>query len=242
MKLVALEADGGYLGIGDGHAIGIALAIDLGSDAETRSTVRRGNQADNGRETHERGPAPVHRDVGEEAMFDLVPLARPRWEVTDGDGESGPIREPLQFPFPEANARAVAAAGVRRDHQRSRTGIRAATHVLPPAADGIDRKAGRVVVNPDADPAFIAAQIVDAVGNRSAVPGIANEKVVHADAVGFALAPPGAAAILEIAHQLLFLRIHGDGRLASPLRPRHGLGDVAKLRIPITDAGGLPAS
>jgi hypothetical protein len=38
------------------------------------------------------------------------------------------------------------------------------------------------------------------------VPGIANDKVVHADAVRFAFSTPDAAAILEIADQLLLLR------------------------------------
>src|SRR5262249_61283387 len=95
----------------------------------------------------------------------------------------------------------------RRDDQRSRAGIRAAPHLLPPPANRVHRKAGRVVVNPDADPAFIAAQIGHAVGNRFPMAGIANEKVVHADAVGVASWPPGAAAIPEVADQLLLLRI-----------------------------------
>src|SRR5262249_13115614 len=157
----------------------------------------------------ERCTAPVHGDVREEAMFDLVPLARSRGEMTHGDGEPGPIREPLQFPFPEPDARAVAAAGVRSDHQRSRAGIRATPHLLPPPANRMAGKASGVVVNPDADPAFIAAQIVHAIGNRFSVTGIANDEVVHADAVGFTGAPPSAAAILEVADQLLLLRIHG---------------------------------
>jgi hypothetical protein len=38
-------------------------------------------------------------------MFDLVPLARARWDVTHGDRQSGPIRELLQFPLPEADTR-----------------------------------------------------------------------------------------------------------------------------------------
>src|SRR5262245_66397514 len=117
MKLVAREADGGHLRVGDGHAVGIAVPIDLRSDAKARVTVRGSNQADNDSETDQRGPAPVHRDVREEAMFDLVPLARSRRRVTHGDGEPGSIREPLQFPLPEADARAVTAAGVRRDHK-----------------------------------------------------------------------------------------------------------------------------
>jgi hypothetical protein len=39
--------------------------------------VRRSDEADDGREVDQRGAAPVHGDVGEQAMLDLVPLARP---------------------------------------------------------------------------------------------------------------------------------------------------------------------
>ena len=34
---------------------------------------------------HQRATTPVASDVGEHAMFDLVPLARARWEVTHVD-------------------------------------------------------------------------------------------------------------------------------------------------------------
>src|SRR5439155_25042793 len=217
MKRVTLHVDGRHLRVGDRDTVGIVPAIELRSNAEARPMVRRGNQTDDGGETHKRFPAPVHRDMREEAMFDLVPLARPWWEVTDGDGEPGSIREPLQFPLPEADARAVAAAGICRNQQRSRAGIDAAPHVLPPPANRVDRKAGGVVVDPDADPAFVAAQIVHAIGNRFAVPGIANDEVMHADAVRLALSPPRAAGILEIADQLLFLGVDRDGRLAAAL-------------------------
>jgi hypothetical protein len=111
---MSLEVNGGHLVVGNRLAIGIAPPIDFRSDAKARPTVRRGNQADNGGETHERRAAPVHGDVREEAMLDFVPLARARWEVTHRDGQSGPIGELLQFPLPETDARPIAAAGVVR--------------------------------------------------------------------------------------------------------------------------------
>src|SRR5215472_13066715 len=125
-------------------------------------------------------------------MFDLVPLACPRWKVTHRNGQPRSIGQPLEFPLPETDARAVAAAGIRRNHQRWRSGIGAAAHVLPPAANRIDGEARGVVSNPDTDPAFIAPEIVHTVGNRFAMAGITNEKVVHADAVRFPRATPGA--------------------------------------------------
>ena len=63
--------------------------------------------------------------------------------------------------------------------------------------------------------------------------GVANDEVVHAHPVGLASAAPRAAAVLEIADQLLPLRVDRDRRLSAPLGPLDGLGKIAKLRVPI---------
>ena len=77
------------------------------------------DQIDDHRETHERLATPGAADGGEEPMLDLVPLAGPGREVTDGDRQARAIGQPLQFPLPQAHARAIAAAGVGRDEQRA---------------------------------------------------------------------------------------------------------------------------
>jgi hypothetical protein len=167
----------------------------------------------------------------------LFHLLVPGGKVTDGDSEPSPIGEPLQFPLPQPDAGIVAAVRISRDHQRAGVGVRVAAHLAPPPANRIDGEAGGIVINPDADAVFVAAQIVDAVGNRLAVPGIANDEIMDADAVGFPCPPPGAAVILEIPHQLFLLRIHGDGRLAAPLRAGHRLGEIPKLSIALLLVG-----
>jgi hypothetical protein len=88
------------------------------------------------------------------------------------------------------------------------------------------------VVHPDTDPAFIAPQVIHAVRNRLAVFGIANDDVMYPHMVWLTLAPPDPATILEIAHQLLLLRIHGNGWVSAPLRARNDVSDIPKLRIP----------
>src|SRR5579884_545797 len=45
---------------------------------------------------------PVPRDVREEAMLDLVPLARARRQMRDVDAKSGPIGESLKVELPSA--------------------------------------------------------------------------------------------------------------------------------------------
>ena len=131
VEAMPFEADRGHLRVGDGDAARIVAAIEFRSDAEPRPAVRRANQAHDGREVHERRAAPVHRDVREQAMLDLVPLARARRKVTDRDGEPGAIGELLQFPLPEPEAGPVAPAGIGRDQQRLRVRD---TRVVPCAA------------------------------------------------------------------------------------------------------------
>ena len=151
--------------------LGVRAAIEFRPDAQTGPTVGRSNQAHDGGEVHERRAAPVHRDVREQPVLDLVPLARARRKVTHRDGEPRAIGELLQFPLPEAQAGAVAAAGIRRDQQRLGLAIGRAAHLLPPSSNRLDGEGRGVVIDPDAHPAFVAVQIVDAVRNGlAAVP------------------------------------------------------------------------
>src|SRR5215203_4318960 len=115
MKAMAFETHARQLCIGDGDARRVGPAIELSSHMQARATVRRTDETDDGREIDERGAAPVHRDVREQTVLDLVPLARARREVTDRDGEPRAIRELLQLPLPQPQPRAVTAAGVGGD-------------------------------------------------------------------------------------------------------------------------------
>lgn len=74
-------------------------------------------------------------------VLDLVPFARAGREVANSDGEPGSVREPLQLPFPEPHAGSIAAAGVRRDEERSRSGIGGLSHDLPPTSMAFTAKA-----------------------------------------------------------------------------------------------------
>ena len=60
---------------------------------------------------------PVARDEAEQAVFDLVPFAGTRGEVTHGHLQPRDIGEVLQTDLPEACAGAVAAARIRRDQE-----------------------------------------------------------------------------------------------------------------------------
>jgi len=109
-------------------------------------------------------------------MLDLVPLAGARRQMTDVNRQAGRVRESLQLPLPQTQARSVAPAAVRRDQQRPRPGVRLAAHVPPPTADGVHRQRRRVVGDAHVDPPRVASHVVHPVGNSFAEPRI-NEVV-----------------------------------------------------------------
>ena len=76
-----------------------------------------------------------------------------------------------------------------------------ASHRLPPASNGIDCEARRVVVDPDAHPPGIVGDVVDAVGRRPTE--LRDDEVVHADRFGPTLRAVLTPTIAEIAHQLV---------------------------------------
>ena len=101
--------------------------------------------------------APVLRDEGEQAMLDAVPFAGSGRVVGDGDRQPGVIGEALQFAFPQANPRAVAAAAIGGDQQPGGGGVALAAKAAPPTPDALDRESGGVVINPEIDQPVLAA-------------------------------------------------------------------------------------
>ena len=83
--------------------------------------------------------------------------------------------------------------------------IALAADPLDPAADRVDRELGRVAGDAETDPASIGAHIVHAV--RHDLAQLLVDKIMRVDAMRIALGPIIAAAVLEVADQLLLLRI-----------------------------------
>src|SRR5829696_10165967 len=118
MKGVRVQGEVAHLGRGDDDAGFIASLIELGVDAQPAGRTRVSDEFDEGLEGPERTPAPVLRDVAEESVLDLVPLARARWEVRDVDGDAQVVGQTLQGGLPAARPIPVAAAGIGGDVQR----------------------------------------------------------------------------------------------------------------------------
>ena len=179
MKAMRFELDRRHQLVWDFTPIGVATLVKLSSHAQTRRRARRGYQADDHRQAYQRLAAPVRADVGEQAVLDLVPLARSGREVAHRDRMPGAVGQLLDLPLPQANAWPVAAASVRGDQQSARSRVHRLSHLPPPPQDGARGEAGRVMVDADADPAGVARQVVDAVGDRLAL--LRDDEVVDSD-------------------------------------------------------------
>ncbi len=78
-------------------------------------------------------------------MLDFVPLARPRWKMTDRDGQACFIREGPQLHFLQAQPPAIAPPAVGRNQDRGGRRIELLAFLAPPSPDGRHRKLSRVV-------------------------------------------------------------------------------------------------
>ena len=95
-----------------------------------------------------------------------------------------------------------AAAG---DHQASASGIALPSHEFAPAANGVYRKFGSVVIDADADPADICADVIDSI--RSDFAEFLVDEVMNLDLVGTTFWAIVAARVLVRADGLLFLGV-----------------------------------
>ena len=238
MELVGFEEGAGHLRIGHLDPIGKPPFVEFRSDPESGGRRSGPDQTDDDREAHEGFPSPVHGDVGEQAVLDPIPLARPRRKVARRERQSRPNGELLEFPLPEPSLRPVAASAVRRDEQRGRAGVGGAAHDLPPPSDRAHRERRRVVVDLDTHPPLVAVQVVQPLGDR--LPLLGNEEVVDPNRLGLALWPPLAPSVPEAPHQLLLVRAHRDRRLVTALVAGHLGIQLPELGIRVR-MGGLLA-
>src|SRR2546425_1216577 len=88
MEAMRYKVECGHLSICDGLGFRVDSAIELTPHAEPGRGTGGANEIDDHRETHQRLATPVGADVGKEPMLDLVPLAGPGRQVTDGDRQA----------------------------------------------------------------------------------------------------------------------------------------------------------
>src|SRR5688572_16384844 len=109
VECVALDVQFAHLLLRHLLAGRIFSLIERGVNDETCTCRCVSNEAHDDLEGAQRFAPPVHRDEGEHAMLDLVPLARARREVPDMDGEIEPVGKVLKLRLPRARSVAVAS-------------------------------------------------------------------------------------------------------------------------------------
>ena len=158
-----------HLRLGHFHPGRVLGVVEFGSHPQARRRSRVADAVDDGLASRQGRPAPVRRDMAGEPVLDLVPLARPGWEVAPLDRETNLGREPLRLAFPDAGPTPVAPAGVGRDAQVGGVRVGAASHTFSPVPDRGGREGRRVVVASHAHPGFAASHVVDPVRNGPAL-------------------------------------------------------------------------
>jgi len=87
------------------------------------------------------------------------------------------------------------------------------------------------VIDADADPALVSAQVIDPLGDGLAQ--LLVEEVLGADLLGMATAAPFSPGVAKIPDQFLLFRIDRDDGLTFRLEGTHLLIDMLELGIAI---------
>src|ERR1035437_5598809 len=101
----------------------------------------------------------------------------------------------------------------------------------PPTANRGYRERSGVMVRAHINEAGVTPEVVDSVGIGAGHVG--TRKIVSVDLVRRSLFAPLAALVLVIADQFLFLRVHGNDRLACTQSAFDGAVDMPELRVAI---------
>src|SRR5437660_8490590 len=101
-------------------------------------------------------------------MFDLIPLTRPRWEMTHLQGQTQVVGQFLQGQLPQPRTIAVAASAIRRDKQFACPGETRSAESFPPALNRSCGKLGCVRVEPNVDRAWLVGKAGHPIGTTLA--------------------------------------------------------------------------
>jgi len=163
-------------------------------------------------------------------MLDGIPLRRASRIVAHGDCDPVGIDEfLLQADLQHSRVRRVASTRVCVDQKALRMRVAPGSLFAPPFHDVVGSELGGVFRYSDTDKTAVRGEIVDSVGSRSVV-RVAG-KVVGIDLVR--RPAPRPADILEVADQLLLLRVDTDDGVAGVQEVFALLSYVVELLVPV---------
>src|ERR1035441_3577489 len=159
-----------HLLLGDLLAFLVEFGVEFCSDGQSarRACAREVVECDLvGPKRHS---LPVLADLAEEAVLDGVPLGGAGGIVTDGDAQAMSIAELLlQITLEDPAARAICTTSVGEDEQLACSGVVLLAAAAPPVLDGIHGESGGLAGGAEHDGAGVAAQVIDAIGQRDAL-------------------------------------------------------------------------
>jgi hypothetical protein len=238
MKRVSSDVDFRHIGIAHLDSRFVFSFVQGRPNLQASASCCVRNQIHDDLAADERRRAPILGDVAEHAVFDLVPLARAWRKVAHGNRQSGLVRKLLKRELPQSRSASVAPAAIGGHQQLGCVWIRSPAHPSPPLAQGFHGELGGVMVHADADPSLVPEDVEDPIGER--LPEFLIREVLAANQLGVAPSAPLLASVLEVAHQLLLLRIHRDDRQPAPLEPADHRVDVQKLGVAIRMREAFP--
>jgi len=98
----AVGGEGVHFGVTDFNAGGIDAVVEFGVNFQPGAGGGRANEVDDDLVAGQGSAAPVHGDVVEQSVFDLVPFTGPRGQVADRDVEAGFLGQGGELRFPRA--------------------------------------------------------------------------------------------------------------------------------------------
>lgn len=189
---------------------GIRLGVLSGGDGQTCLGRRPTDERKHRIQTGQWLAGPVDGDRAEYTVLDRIPLRGSGGIVANGDFQPGLIGELLEGAFPQAWTTTIAAAGVGFDQETLAFWKTVSSRRLPPRADGGHREFASITRCADRDSRRVVRQVVHAIRHRLAdrvVREVVSVHFVRGSAIG-------AAHVLELADEFLFLRIHAENRIA----------------------------
>src|SRR5208283_1724056 len=214
----------GYLRLGR-----VEPGVQRCAATEARARSRRADVLQHDFVAGQRLAGPIGADQVEHAVLDRVPLGSSCGIMSDRDGQSEFIRQVLQAHLPGPTTVPIGASAVGFDRQPRGTWVPVLSNLQPPRTNGSHRKGRRLMGCADHHIARVAIFVVDAVGITAASRQRGKIVVQHVAI----LTPPSASLVLEVANQLLFLRIHADDRPSLPLESPSPTPQQAELPVTI---------
>src|SRR5680860_1747893 len=102
---------------------GLVIGVQDAMHAESGAGGCGADQVDDDLMGDQRSATPVHGDLGEEPVLDLVPFAGPWREMAHGDGQSGLRGELGELDLPGTDPVAVGSSAVGADQQPVGVGV-----------------------------------------------------------------------------------------------------------------------